>query len=177
MADELVVQKGDRPRIEAWFGTNVTALAAAAAAGALTIAVYDTAGYADGDTVLIDPGGQAPGATPDDPAPVAERRTIANSGVNAATGVITLTAALRFDHPRRTRVWEPADPTTVTLTVVDPAGRVRVLTGGSLTNAAVGSYSYDLDIDAVGTWRYRWAGTGALVAGGAEGSIRCEATI
>lgn len=166
MADPLMVQKGDKPRIEAWFGTNITSLAVAAVAGALTITVYDTTGYADADGVLIELPSEL----------TAETRVIATSGVSSSTGVLTLTAALRWAHQRGVQVWEPKAPTTVTLTVINPVGQKTVLTGSDLTGNGTGAYYYDLAIDTLGVWRYRWTGTGALVAGGAEGLIQCEST-
>jgi hypothetical protein len=56
------------------------------------------------------------------------------------------------------------DPTTVTLTVVDPLGDDTVYTqaGGDFTHTpASGAYSIDIPCTTVGLWTYRWEGTGA----------------
>ncbi len=59
------------------------------------------------------------------------------------------------------------NPTTVTLTVTDPAGTVTTLTSpnAALINASTGVWTSDLTVNLKGTWTYRWAGTGAIVAG------------
>jgi hypothetical protein len=56
------------------------------------------------------------------------------------------------------------DPTTVTLTVVDPLGDDTVYTqaGGDFTHTpASGAYSIDIPCPTSGLWTYRWEGTGA----------------
>jgi VCBS repeat-containing protein len=55
-----------------------------------------------------------------------------------------------------------ANPTTVTLTVARPDGTNPAT--APLTSVSTGVYAFDLTLDAEGTWAYRWAGTGAVVA-------------
>jgi hypothetical protein len=55
----------------------------------------------------------------------------------------------------------PANPTSVTLRVRRPDGTVDVL---PTTPTAVGHYEAVVPLDAHGTWRYRWEGTGAVQA-------------
>lgn len=57
----------------------------------------------------------------------------------------------------------PADPTTVTLAIRDPTGAL-VDPAPTPTHGATGAYTYDLAITRAGVWRYRFAGTGAVVA-------------
>jgi hypothetical protein len=57
----------------------------------------------------------------------------------------------------------PADPTLVTLAVTDPAG-AETTYDDELSNPAVGSYLTTFVADQVGDYRYRFEGTGALVA-------------
>lgn len=73
----------------------------------------------------------------------------------------------------------PTDPTEVTLTVVKPDG-VQLVYGwpdagddGTLTRESAGRFYADVDLDQAGTWRYRLAGTGTVVAA-AEGALRVE---
>jgi uncharacterized protein YfaS (alpha-2-macroglobulin family) len=54
-----------------------------------------------------------------------------------------------------------ADPTAVVVTVRSPSG---VTTTPAVTHPALGRYEANLSIDQHGTWHYRFAGTGALVA-------------
>lgn len=56
---------------------------------------------------------------------------------------------------------EPADPTTVTLTVKAPDGTEQDV---EVTRNSLGEYSGVVEPDQSGMWRYRWAATGALVA-------------
>ncbi len=62
------------------------------------------------------------------------------------------------------------DPTAVTLVVTAPNGTVTT-TGPAITPYAVfghpsaGVFTFDLTVNAAGTWTYRWSGTGAIVAG------------
>lgn len=62
-----------------------------------------------------------------------------------------------------------ADPSTVTVKHQDPSGNETSSTS-SWTKDGTGRYHLDVDIDESGTWYYRWAGTGDLVAAG-EGSF------
>jgi hypothetical protein len=56
------------------------------------------------------------------------------------------------------------DPTAVTLELTDPSGNTETHPTSDLTNSAVGVYSYSFTPDEAGLWRYRFAGTGAVVA-------------
>lgn len=55
------------------------------------------------------------------------------------------------------------DPTTVTLYVQRPRTALSTIT--SVTRDSQGVYHYDVVLDRSGEWLYRWAGTGAVVAG------------
>lgn len=53
------------------------------------------------------------------------------------------------------------DPTAVVCTVRPPSGQV---TEPTVVRVAEGEYIADVDVVESGLWRYRWAGTGDLVA-------------
>ena len=55
-----------------------------------------------------------------------------------------------------------ADPTSVTLAVLGPGDVASQAI--STTKDATGVYHGDVEPDAAGTWSYRFAGTGAMVA-------------
>jgi hypothetical protein len=62
------------------------------------------------------------------------------------------------------------DPTTITLTVTDPAGTATSYThaGGTITRTSAGVYTKDIPCTMDGIWTYTWIGTGAasdVVAG------------
>lgn len=61
-----------------------------------------------------------------------------------------------------------ADPTAVTLEVLDPSGNQSSYTwaAGQVVRQAAGRFYYDLAVDEAGLWRYRWEGTGAVVSAG-----------
>ena len=56
----------------------------------------------------------------------------------------------------------PTDPTTVTLTVTDPAGASTSYTyaGGTLTRTGTGAYAKDVACATAGRWEAVWTGTG-----------------
>jgi uncharacterized protein YfaS (alpha-2-macroglobulin family) len=56
------------------------------------------------------------------------------------------------------------DPTAVTLEITDPSGNTETKSTTDLTNSAVGVYSYSFTPDEAGLWRYRYAGSGAVIA-------------
>lgn len=56
------------------------------------------------------------------------------------------------------------DPTTVTLEITDPSGNTDTYSTTDLTNSAVGVYSKTVTPDEAGYWKYRFAGTGAVIA-------------
>lgn len=157
MAQVLVCGKDDRVRLEAWFGTLETRVAVASARDVLTLTVYDPAGYVAGDTIIVRAGHDR-----------AETRVIAAGGVNATTGVLTLTAALRFAHNQDEPVMKLTAPTAITLTYQSPAqavaGTVTTKTLPDLTNPSIGYYYFEPDMSEEGTWRSRWKATGAVVA-------------
>lgn len=51
------------------------------------------------------------------------------------------------------------DPTTVTLRIKAPGG---ILSAPTPAQDNPGVYHYDLDLNAVGPWYYRWEGTGVV---------------
>lgn len=57
----------------------------------------------------------------------------------------------------------PTDPTTVTLTVVDPAGTSTTYTyaGATITRTSAGLYAKDVACTLTGRWQAVWTGTGA----------------
>lgn len=58
----------------------------------------------------------------------------------------------------------PVDPTTVTLYVRDPTGKITLYAGGQLSHDGTGLYSMILVPAISGIWTYKWQGTGTLVA-------------
>jgi len=58
------------------------------------------------------------------------------------------------------------DPSTVTLKVEDPSGNIDTYTYAlaEITKSSTGNYYKDVTVDEEGTWKYRWAGTGTVVA-------------
>lgn len=56
----------------------------------------------------------------------------------------------------------PANPTTVTLRVLTPAGVASTVAASN--TGTVGQYRGVISITEAGTWRYRFAGTGAVTA-------------
>lgn len=55
------------------------------------------------------------------------------------------------------------DPTAVTLAIRDPTGAL-VTPAPTPTHGGTGAYTYNLSVTTAGVWRYRFAGTGAVVA-------------
>lgn len=62
----------------------------------------------------------------------------------------------------------PADPTTVTLLVRNPAGYEVTYSGSDITHVGTGSYSIQITPTLSGTWIYKWEGTGAVIATSAD---------
>jgi len=58
-----------------------------------------------------------------------------------------------------------ADPTEVTLQVLDPSGTLTTYTYGAaeITRDSLGVFSKPITLNASGTWYYRFKGTGALI--------------
>ena len=69
------------------------------------------------------------------------------------------------------------DPSSVTLKVQDPSENEDSYTYGAaqITKDATGQYHKDITLDEVGTWYFRFEGTGAAVAAG-EGNFEVRAT-
>lgn len=69
------------------------------------------------------------------------------------------------------------DPTTIVCKYQDPAGTETTVTyPTSIVKASTGRYYLDIDLNAAGTWYYRWVATGAVVAAG-EQSLIVRATV
>lgn len=70
---------------------------------------------------------------------------------------------VRLEAQFSTTAGLPTSPTTVSLRVIDPAG-TALEPDPTPVNDNPGLYHYDLAITMSGLWRYRFAGTGAVVA-------------
>jgi hypothetical protein len=68
----------------------------------------------------------------------------------------------------------PTNPTAVTLSIQAPDGTI---TSPAPTNVSAGLYEYDLDVDQSGAWRYRFAGTGAVVAASRDAVLIVSPTV
>jgi hypothetical protein len=57
----------------------------------------------------------------------------------------------------------PTDPTTVSLTITDPAGTATTYTyaAAQITKTSTGAYTKDIPCTTAGAWTYTWTGTGA----------------
>ena len=73
----------------------------------------------------------------------------------------TVVLAVQFVTLRPT---VPADPGNITCRVLNPNGVEADYTGLQLTRTGVGAYYVSVLPTIVGTWSYRWEGTGAVVA-------------
>jgi hypothetical protein len=71
------------------------------------------------------------------------------------------------------------DPTTVTLSVLPPSGTVVTYTyaAAEIVKSATGIFYYDLSLTTVGTWRYRWVGTGTVVTATPDQTITVQSTV
>jgi hypothetical protein len=58
----------------------------------------------------------------------------------------------------------PADPSAVTLRVLDSTNRGATYAGTVIVRIGVGSYSYLIIPTVPGIWRYRWEGRGGVTA-------------
>lgn len=58
------------------------------------------------------------------------------------------------------------DPTTITLEITDPSGNTDTYTYGAaqVTKDGTGLYSKQITPDEAGLWKYRWVGTGTVIA-------------
>lgn len=152
----LACNLGDAPKLSIFVGVNGTRLAAAVARGDTTARLYDVTGYAALDAVLIN--------APEDRM---DRLTIATSGVDPATRVVTFTTGFLHAHSIDQAVYEAKNPDAIVVTYTNPNGVVTTKAIGDLTAVATGHYTYDgLTMDVRGTWRVDVTCTGAVVAGG-----------
>lgn len=72
---------------------------------------------------------------------------------------------LRTNPPFADASGSPADPTTVTLRVLDPTGVATTYTyPADILKDSTGAYHYDLQVATAGWWFYRWIGTGTVTA-------------
>lgn len=146
-----VFHRGDRIRLTADFWTNQTTLALPAQAGATAITVQNTAGYANTNPVILDPGRDT-------------EETAEVSG-SPSGGVITLAAALRYSHTVGSVVGELTNPTSAVIWTKDPTGTE---TSNATTQDSTGRYHVDVDLPddpaSEGVWHYRPQGTGAVIA-------------
>ena len=78
-----------------------------------------------------------------------------------------------YDKGDRARVYaeftdlngNPVDPTSITVTVKAPnRDDIDTLAPVQVVQTATGRYHFDVDLDAEGTWRFKWTVTGALHA-------------
>lgn len=58
----------------------------------------------------------------------------------------------------------PADPTAVALFVEDPNANVIPIASNLIVRTGTGAYYYDFLPTIAGEWRYKWQGTGNVVA-------------
>lgn len=56
------------------------------------------------------------------------------------------------------------DPTVVKARVRDPANTEVIYADGSITHSSTGHYTVQILPSVIGVWRYRWEGTGAVIA-------------
>lgn len=125
---------------------GTTNLAATTALGATSISVYNIAGYANGDTVIINPG-----------KPTEERRTV--SGTPSGL-TITLNSALLFVHALGEEVAEGLAPTVV-VTVNLPDATTSTPAASAV---AVGVYEAEFTTTLAGAHVYQFAASGAATA-------------
>lgn len=71
----------------------------------------------------------------------------------------------------------PTDPTTVSLSVMQPDGVTTTYTyaAGQITRQSAGVYYRDIALAGEGWWQYRWVGAGAVAAAD-EGWIQVAPT-
>lgn len=58
------------------------------------------------------------------------------------------------------------DPSTISLSIMDPAGAVTTYTYGAaqITKDSTGVFSKNISLTTEGNWKWRWVGTGTVVA-------------
>ena len=72
---------------------------------------------------------------------------------------VVVTNAPPLGAPFTDRTGALVDPTTVTVTVLDPAHSSTTYSGGDLTHPSVGVYEVEVTVDLEGIWRVRMEGT------------------
>lgn len=144
-----VFTKGQKVRLKCVFGVNPTTLRAPVAAGATTISVRSVSGLGATDQLVLAPG-------------TLNEETVTISSISGT--VITLTAGTTYSHGINTEVWELADPTTVTLSVKDPADTVTSYTyaAAEVTRESLGRFYRDISLNQEGTYQWWWVGTGTV---------------
>jgi hypothetical protein len=70
---------------------------------------------------------------------------------------------------------QPADPTTVKLRVQDPSGAEVDYLIPTMTHPSTGLFQQEIVSAMPGTWKYRWEGTGAVIAA-SEKSFEVQAS-
>lgn len=70
------------------------------------------------------------------------------------------------------------DPTDVKLYVKPPGGSVTTYTYllSQVVKDSTGNYHYDLLVNAVGGWLYKWQGTGSAQVTSADQTLTCNST-
>jgi hypothetical protein len=70
------------------------------------------------------------------------------------------------------------DPSDVKLYIKPPSGAVQTLSFSSsqITRQSLGNFSYDLLVNAVGNFKYKWQGTGAVQCTTPDGTVSGNAT-
>jgi len=68
-----------------------------------------------------------------------------------------------------------ADPTAIELDVLDPSGTTNAYTYAlaQITKDSTGHYHKHVTLDEEGVWKWRWSGTGNVIAA-EEGEIRVK---
>ncbi len=73
----------------------------------------------------------------------------------------------------------PTDPTDIKLYVKPPTGSVQTYTYlmSQVVKDTTGMYHYDLLVNAIGVWTYKWQGTGTVVVTSADNTLTCNSTV
>jgi hypothetical protein len=72
----------------------------------------------------------------------------------------------------------PTDPTDIKLYVKPPTGSVQTFTYllSQVVKDTTGMYHYDLTVNAIGVWIYKWQGIGAVVVTSPDQTLQCNST-
>lgn len=73
----------------------------------------------------------------------------------------------------------PTDPTDVKLYVKPPTGAVQTYTYllSQVIKDSTGMYHYDVLVNAIGTWAYKWQGTGSAQVTSPDQTLVCNSTV